>query len=88
MDRLAINFFDWFCRDSSDNRMRRHIFRDYRPCRDDRAFAHSDAIRDDRASTQPDVVFYDNAFCRDALLHEGAVGIVEYMIDGNDLCER
>ncbi len=87
-DRLAINRFDRLCRDSSNHCVRRHVFRDYCSRRNDRAFSDPYSIRDNCTGTKPDIIFDDNAFCRDSLLHEGTRWVVEHVIDGNDLCER
>src|SRR5512138_563153 len=86
--RAAIDRFDEFGRHASDHCVRRHIFGNDRACRNDRSLPHANAIRDDRAGSQPDIILDDDAFCRDALVDERASGIIEHMIDRDDLRER
>src|SRR5215213_3369745 len=84
----AVNCLDRLCRDTPNNCMRRHVFCDHSPCRNDRTFPNSYTIRDDRARPEPDIIFDHDALCSNSLLHEGTCWITKDMLDRDHLRER
>jgi hypothetical protein len=87
VDVETINLLDWARGNSSHDRVWHNVSSYDSPCGNDRALPNVDSVRDDSAGTQPDIVFNHNALCRDSLLDERSTGIVEDMVDGNDLGE-
>src|SRR6266540_5472583 len=88
LDGISIDRLNQFSGNPSNDGMRRYIFGDNRSRRDDRAFPHSHTISDDRARSKPDVIFDDNSFRSDPLLHKRSIRVVKNMIDRDDLRER
>jgi hypothetical protein len=86
-DKALKDGFDGFGRHAADNGVRRHIFGDYRTRGNHRALPHGHAICDDCARSQPDIILNSDAFGGDALVYEGGVGVIENVVDGDDLGE-
>ena len=68
--------------------VRRPSWRTAGPRRDHGAAAHAHAVGDNGASTDPDIVFNHDALRRDALFHHRPAGVVENVVDGQDLHQR
>src|SRR5260221_13982341 len=71
-------------RHAADHGVRRHVARHHRPGGYDGALSDMHPIRHHSRRAQPDIVFDDNAFSGDALVHKRSLGIIKDMVDGND----
>lgn len=67
--------------------MRGYILGDYCARSDHGTLANADAICDDSAGSQPNIVLDDDALSRDALFDERSIPVVEDVIDRDDLSQ-
>lgn len=84
---LGFNIFDEFSWYSTHHGVREYILGDYCARGDHGTLANADAICDDGAGSQPNIVFDDDALSGDALLDERPIGVAEDVINGDDLGE-
>jgi hypothetical protein len=85
---LGLDISDRFRWNTSNYSMRWDISRDYRTCCNHCAFANPHAVGDDRAGSQPDVVFNYDSFGGDALFSKRPIRLLENVVDSNYLGER